>query len=301
MMVEAWRNAAVLGGLGGLLLILAQVRRAWGWLPAGAIGGVGVALFLGALAPSWALSSLASDAPWPLACALAVWMAHADSAWLRVRAWPMVVLVTALFGDRFVALGLALSEPDPSRRARLVIAASGASLMGVSSGAAPLVLGWGGPESVGMGFLLAAVGFTGGAGPIERVRPDVRAAVRALLVPLLGAIVVWLAILSGALEQVATALEQVPLLSTAHGDLMVYGGAVVGGAVGDEGLLALCAREIELRALSMRGDVLPVAIRAGLAVGGGLPLLLLSGSRLRVGVPLWLLQVALVAVWLGLR
>ncbi|MDP2306343.1 MAG: hypothetical protein Q8P18_09980 [Pseudomonadota bacterium] len=301
MMVEAWRNAAVLGAISGLWMALAQLRRAWGWLPAGVIAGVGAALFLGALAPSWALSSLVADAPWLGAIALAIWGAHAESAWLRVRAWPMVVLATALLGDRFVAVGLALAEPDPSRRARLVIAASGASLIGVTSGAAPLVLGWGGPEFVGMGFVLAAVGFVGGSGPIERARPDVGAAWKALVVPLLGAVVVWLAILSGALELVATALEQVPLLATPHGDLLVYAGAVVGGAFGDEGLLALCAQQIEFRALSVRGDTLPIAIRAGLAVGGGLPLLLLTGSRLRVGLPLWLLQLLLVTVWLLLR
>ncbi|MES2638280.1 MAG: hypothetical protein V4850_02330 [Myxococcota bacterium] len=301
MMVEAWRNAAVLGGLTGLLMVLAQLRRLWGWLPAGVIAGVGVAIYLGALAPSWALSSLAADAPWVSAFLLAVWAAHADSAWLRVRAWPLVVLLTAVFGDRFVAMGLAVAEPDPSRRARLVIAASGASLVGVTSGAAPLVLGWGGPEFVGMGLVLALVGFVGGGGAVERAPPTWSAVRRAMVVPMLGAIVVWLAVLSGALELIATGLEQVPLLATAHGDLMVYAGAVVGGAIGDEGLLALAAREIELRALSLRGDTLPVAIRAGLAVGGGLPLLLLSGSRLRVGLPLWLVQIGLVTAWLSLR
>ncbi|MDP2317308.1 MAG: hypothetical protein Q8P41_30775 [Pseudomonadota bacterium] len=300
-MIEAWRNAAVLGGITGLLVMLAQVRRLWSWLPALVIAGLGVALFLDALAPNWALSSLLADAPWGAAIVLAIWAAHADSGWLRVRAWPAAVLATAVFGDRFVAVGLALAEPDPARRARLVIAASGASLVGVTSGAAPLVLGWGGPEFVGMGLLLAGVGFVGGGGPVVRAPPDRRLAARALLVPLLGAVVVWLAMLSGVLELIATGLEQVPLLALPRGDLLVYGASVVGGALGDEGLLALIAREIELRSLSMRGDALPVALRAGLAVGGGLPLLLMSGSRLRVGVPLWLLQVGMVTAWLWLR
>lgn len=301
MMIEAWRNAAVLGGFTGLLIVLAQLRPLWSWFPAAVILGVGLAFLLEVLVPSWALSSLLADAPWAPAVLLALWAAHADSTWLRVRAWPLVVLVTAVFGDRFVAMGLAIAEPDPARRARLVVAASGASLIGVTSGAAPLVLGWGGPEFVGMGLVLAAVGFVGGGGPVERVPLNWCAARRAMLVPMLGAIVVWLAMLSGALELIATGLEQVPLLATARADFLVFAAAVVGGAFGDEGILAMVAQQIELRALSMRGDTLPVVIRAGLAVGGGLPLLLLSGSRLRVGLPLWLLQIGLVTVWVWLR
>ena len=123
----------------------------------------------------------------------------------------------------------------------------------------------------------------------------------AALVPLLGAGIVWLAILGGALELVATGLEHVPLLAMARGDLLVFGSAVFAGAVGDEGVFALVVREIQLRGLSLRGDTLPMALRAGLAVGGGLPLLLLTRSRLRVGLPLWLLQIGLVTTWLWLR
>jgi hypothetical protein len=300
-MIDAWRNAAVLGGITGVLLVLAQIGRARNWLPACFIAGVGVAIYLGALAPSWALSSLLADAPWLGACLLALWAANAESGWLRVRSWPAVVLATALFGDRFVALGLAAAEPDPARRARLVVAASGASLIGLTSGAAPLVLGWGGPEAVGIGVLLAGVGFAGGGGAPEWRAPNLKLAGTAALVPLLGAGIVWLAILGGALELVATGLEQVPLLAMARGDLLVFGSAVFAGAVGDEGVFALVVREIQLRGLSLRGDTLPMALRAGLAVGGGLPLLLLTRSRLRVGLPLWLLQIGLVTTWLWLR
>ncbi len=301
-MIEAWRNAAVLGAISGLLVAMSQLRRSWTWFPVAVLAAVGAALYLDALAPTWAASSLVADAPWSFALLLALWSAHAHSGWLRVRGWPAVVLVTALLGDRFVALGLAAAEPDPARRARLVIASSGASLLGFTSGAAPLVLGWGGPEFVAMGLLLAGVGFVGGGGGVPTRAPaDLRAAAAALIVPLCGAVVVWIAVLGGVLEFAATGLEMVPFLATPHGDLLVYAAAVVGGAIGDEGLFALLTREIELRALSLRGDTLLVALRAGLAVGGGLPLLLLSGSRLRVGLPLWLLQIGMVTTWLWLR
>lgn len=298
--VEAWRNAALLGGIVAVLAMVGQIRAARAWFPALVLAGVGAAFWLEALAGSWLLSSLRADAPWGSALLLAMWAVHGDSRWLRARSWPAVVLAAALLGDRFVAMGLALCEPDPARRARLVVAASGASLVGWTSGAAPLVLGWGGLECVGVGLVLAALGYSG-AGDFGRVAPDTRAAVAAAVVPVFGAVVTWLAIVGGALEVLADGLEGIPLLAMPRGDLLVYGGAVLAGAFGDEGLFALLARETELRALSLRGDAIPTSLRAGLAVGGGLPLLVLTGSRLRVGVPLWLAQVGVVTAWLYLR
>lgn len=298
--VEAWRNAAVLGGIVAVICLLAQVRAVRPWLPALVIAGLGAAFGLGAAHKDWFLGSLADDAPWGSALLLAAWTAHGDTRWLRARSWPVVVLATALLGDLFVAMGLALCEPDPARRARLVIAASGASLIGWTSGAAPLVLGWGGLECVAVGLALAAVGFVPG-GDFGRAAPDVRAGAKALVVPVLGAVVAWLAIAGGTLELLADGLEKIPLLWIPRGDLLVYGGAVLAGAIGDEGLFALLARETELRALSLRGDEVPMALRAGLAVGGGLPLLVLTGCRLRVGVPLWLAQVGGTLAWLSLR
>jgi hypothetical protein len=298
--VEAWRNAAVLGGITVILTFFAQVRGAWRWFPALVIAAVGAGFALDVLAPEWVAASLLADAPWMAAGLLAVWCAHADSRWLRARSWPAVVLAAALFGDRFVALGLALAEPDPGRRARLVLAASGASLIGVTSGAAPLILGWGGIEAVVVGLVLAAIGFVAG-GDVGTTKPDLRAAAPAVAVPLLGAVVTWVAITSGALELVATGIEGLPMLAMPRGDLLLFAGATLAGALGDEGLFALLAREVELRALSVRGDTVATALRAGLAVGGGLPLLLLTGSRLRVGVPLWLAQVGVVVAWLFFR
>ncbi len=301
-MIEGWRNAAVLGALAVLLMGLAQLPRAWRFLPLGAAVGVGVAAYLGALAPAWALDSLVADAPWLGTLALVIWTMHAESTWIRARSWPAAVGLGAVLGDRFVAAGLVLGEPDTGRRARLVLAASGASLMGFTSGAAPLLLGWGGLECVGIGLVLAAIGFVGGSAPALPVsRPPLRTLLTAGIVPMCGLFIVWFGMLGGGLEAVATGLERLPLEAYSHSHLLVFAGSILGGGIADEGILALCAREIQLRALSLRGDDAVMAIRAGLAVGGGLPSLVLTGSRLRVGLPLWLLQVGVVATWLFLR
>lgn len=299
-MIEAWRNAALLGAFAGALAVLGQIPRLRPFFPLFLLTGAGLALYLKALDPQWAASSLGADAPWLAAGLLAAWSLHAETAWLRARAWPLVVLLAAIFGDRFVALGLAVAEPDPARRAKLVIAASGASLCGVTSGAAPLLLGWGGVEALVVGLLLAAFGFTPGGGTVERVAPGPKA-LWALIVPIGGAVACWLAILGGGLELVATGLEQIWLLPFPHGDLVAYAAAVLGGVIGDEGLFALYAREILARGLSLTTDEVSMALRAGLAVGGGLPLLVFTGSRLRTGLPLWLLQVVTAAAWLYFR
>ena len=126
-MIEAWRNAAVLGAIAGALAVLGQFPRLRTFFPAFLLVGVGAGFYLKALDTHWAMSSLAADAPWLAVALLAAWTLHTETAWLRARTWPLVVLLAAIFGDRFVALGLAVAEPDPARRARLVLAASGAS------------------------------------------------------------------------------------------------------------------------------------------------------------------------------
>jgi hypothetical protein len=300
-MTEAWRNAAVLGAIAAVLVPIAQRRGAWRYLPVLVLASLAAAWKLGALLPSWALSSLVADAPWMSAFALAAWSANADAAWIRARSWPQVVLLTALFGDRFVAIGLAATEPDPARRARLVLAASGASLLGITSGAAPLALGWGGWEAVGLALVLAAVGFAPGGGAFERAVPAPTAVLSAVVVPLCGAFIAWLLMLGGGIELIATALEQIPYVALPHAGMLVLGASTVGGALGDEGILGIVAHEIQLRALSLRGDDAVAAMRAGLAVGGGLPLLFLTRSRIATGLPLWLVQVGLVALWFWFR
>jgi hypothetical protein len=299
-MIELWRNAAVLGAM-ALGASVVGASRGWRWTPAAVLCVVGAAFALRVLSPAWVVESLLADAPWMAAAVLAVWSLNAGAGWLRPRAWPLVVLTAAVFGDRFVALGLAAVEPDPSRRARLVLAASGASFIGPAAGAAPLILGHMGVQAVGVGILLALVGFTRGGGDLGARSPDLRGALEGLVLPLCGALITWLAMAGGALEFAATGLEWLPNYWIPRGDLVAFAAAAFAGAIGDEGMLALCFREVQLRALSLRGDEIPLALNAGLAVGGGLPLLLLTRARLSVGLPLWLAQVGVVATWLYLR
>lgn len=299
-MIELWRNAAVLGSMALGISVVAG-SRGWRWTPVALVAAIGAAFALQVLSPVWALESLVRDVPWATAGVLALWSAHAGAGWVRPRAWALVVLAAAVFGDRFVALGLAAVEPDPGRRARLVIAASGASFIGPAAGAAPLVLGHMGVESVVIGVLLALVGYTRGGGEIGLRAPDIRGALGGLLVPFCAALTTWLAIAGGALDAVAMLLEELPKYWIPRGDLVAYAAAVLGGAIGDEGLLALNVRESLLRALSLRGEEIPLALNAGLTVGGGLPLLLVARARLSVGLPLWLAQVGVVATWLYLR
>ncbi len=293
-MPELWRNAIVLGSAAVIIAAVAAFPR--GRILVLVLVGVGVAAAFGldVLDPAWALGSLGRDAPWTGALILAAWSLHAGTRWTQPRAWWSVVLTAALLGDVFVALGLAVCEPDPRRRARLVLAASGASLIGVTGGAAPLLLGWGGIEVAALGALCAAVGFVGG-GDGARVRPSFEAG--RVLVPVLGAVATWLVIAGGGLEFAAMGLESLPIVEPRFHRVVVAGAGALAGVVGDEGVMALYAQGTLDRALSLRTDETRQLLLAGLAVGGGLPLLLLTRSSLRVGLPLWAVQVLLLLLW----
>lgn len=292
-MPELWRNAVGMGAVAAILAVLAQLPRARVSMPVILLAGGGLAVFWKILDPAWALGSLGRDTPWAGATLLALWSLHAGSGWARPRAWWAVVGLAALFGDLFVALALAVAEPDPRRRARLVLAASGASVIGLG-GAAPLVLGWGGGSVAVLGLVCAAVGFTPGGGT-ERAAPS--AAPGRVLVPLLGAVGVWLAIAGGAIEFLALGLERLPVVLPRVHTLAVAVGAAAAGAVGDEGVLALAADAALDRGFSLRDDSTRQALVAGLGIGGGLPLLVLSRSSLKVGLPLWAVQLLLLAGW----
>ncbi|MFZ5479596.1 MAG: hypothetical protein ACOZNI_22715, partial [Myxococcota bacterium] len=173
---ELWVNAAAMGAVGLAGAVVATIRPARLGVVLVALLAVAGAALRGMLDRGWAIDSLIHDAPWAAALGLAAWAAVGGAGWLRARSWPAVVVATALFGDALVAVGLAAGEPDPGRRARLVLAASGASMIGVTSGAAPLLLGWGGVEAVGLGIVLAIVGWARGAGGVERGAPDGRGA-----------------------------------------------------------------------------------------------------------------------------
>lgn len=300
-MIEAWRNGLIFGGAGVAAAALAQARGAWKGLPVVLIGLGALAFGAELVDRAWLAESLLLDAPWAAAAALALWAAQARTGWLRARSWPMVVLLTALFGDALIAVGLAAVEPDATRRARLVIAASGASLLTRTGGASSLLLGWGGWEAVGLGVALAAVGWVGGGRGQEYARPELRVVIAGLLVPLGAAVLAWFVIVGGAADLAARGLESLPLQRPRDYPIVALLGSIGCGTVGDEGVMALLAREVQLRALSIRGDWLAASMRVGLAVGGGLPLLVLTRSRLRVGIPLWLAQAGLAVLWCFLR
>ncbi len=297
-MPEPVLNALILGILGVLVSIAMHLWRRpllWVWtLPVGLL--VGAALKL--VDSRWALTSMLADPPWRSALILGVWWLIARSGLIRTNRWSSVVLAAALVGDEAVAIGLSLAEPDTARRARLVLAASGASLIGPAGGAASLVLGWAGVPAMGLGLALAIVGFCAPAPESATARPSWGpAALTAPLSALAVAIVVWWWTLSGALEFVAVGLELLPMRLPGSEPLAVLGGGVLAGALLQEGVAAVGVQEVLSRTLDVSTEAYRLAATVGLAVGGGLPLLLLSGSRLRTGVGIWALQVAITLVW----
>lgn len=269
---------------------------------AGIVAGVGVVAAVRDLfAADWVLLSLLRDLPWGAVAALAAWSALGRSGALASRRWLGVVVLSVVAGDLLAAMGLSLVEPDARRRARLVLAASGASLIGVTSGASALLLGWGGLPMVALGLLLAAVGAArGGEGPlVERTpgAPLARGSAWGVGLALAAGVLVWLAMVANTTEILAERIEALPLDWPGHARGISFVAGLLGGALGDEGAAALLAREVAARSLSVKGAWAVDAVRAGLAIGGGLPLLVLTRSSLRVGVPLWLVQVLLGVGW----
>ena len=286
------RNVMAVGTIVGLAGLAAQLRVGRFLVPLLLLGGAGVAAYLKVLGPEFAIDSFVHDAPWVGAAILAAWTFHARIGWVRATSWPAVVLLTALFGDVFTAMVLAHAEPDPSRRARLVVAASGASLCGRTSGEAALILGAGPWQVMVLGLVLAAVGFVTG-GQVRWGDATPKAGIGPAWVALVFGAGVWLLTLVYAGEGLATALEQARLYLPGLDKLAVGGGAIVTGMFLQEGGAALFLQSALDRALSLRGDSVREAMLVGLSIGGGLPLLIATGSRLRVGIPLWLVQVAM--------
>lgn len=290
------------GGAVGVTALLLQIRRAQALLPLLTLAAVGVALWRGVLDAQWIASSLRLDPPWMLALLWALWVAQARSGWLRVEGWGGTVAAALIAGDLAAATSLVTSEPDPARRARLVLAASGASLIGLG-GAASLLMGWGGPRLAALGIVLALTGFVPGPTRIALQRPAPRqigiAAATALSVAICAALLVWLAAACHLLEFAALQIEPLPNRFPSLVRPLALLPAILLGIVTDEGAGALGAQAVLDRAFNIQGDWARQMSVAGLAVGGGLPLLLLSRSSLRVGLPLWALQVGLTILWAG--
>lgn len=293
--VMALAAFALVGGL------VARARRGPVLVPIVALLGIAACFPLHVLVAGFAGESFVYDIPWGLAALLAAWAFHAHSGWLRTRSWVGTVLLSAIFGDLFVASGLVSAEADPARRARLVLAASGASLLGVTSGELVLGLGHGSPAVLGLGLVLGLVGFVPGGGFVVRAAPSWRAAGLAAWVTLWTAPLVWLLVLSGDADYLATALETARLQLPGWDVFAAGAGALVATALAHEGGMALFASETLARALSLRGDGIREALLVGGSVGSGLPMLLVTRSRLRVGLPLWMLQVGLGMAFLWYR
>ncbi len=302
MEVPAVRNAVAIGVAGFVLLLLGRLTRAHLWLPIGLVAAAGLALGLQALHPAFLLESLVHDPPWSAALLLAAWSALGASGMVRARSWWAVVLVAALLGDVLVAAALSLCEPDDRRRARLVMAASGASLVGPFSGATAVALGWGGLPVAALGLVLALVGFArGGERPAFNRELDRKALVGPALVPVWFALVTWLFMLGGVPDFAAMGLENLPIVLPGQGAPWVGAVAAILGGLGAEAGVALLAGDILLHATQLRGDWAETAMRVGIAVGGGLPLLLATRSRVTVGLPLWTAQVLLALGFLAWR
>ncbi len=292
--LPVFRNALVLGAIGCLALLLGRTRRAELWLPIYIVAAAGVAMGIRALHPAFLVESLRNDPPWATAALLSGWCVLAATGLVRARAWWAVVLASALLGDLLVATGLALCEPDDKRRAKLVLAASGASLVGPASGATALALGWGGWPLAGLGLALAAVGFApGGERPEFKAEFAPRQVLGTALVPLWLALVTWLFMLGGVPDLGASYLEQLPVTLPGRAPVAAAAVAAIVGGLGVEPGVALFAQDLLRHATQLRGDWAPDALRIGVAVGGGLPMLFLTRSKLTVGIPLWVAQVLL--------
>ena len=295
-------DTALVGSAVGLVALLLPIRRLEPIIPVLVLVAAGIAFWRGVLAPTWALSSLGMDAPWGLALLWGLWAAQARAGWLRAGGWGGAVIGGAIVGDLTTATALVAGEPDPARRARLVLAASGASMIGVG-GAAALILGWGGPRAVLLGVVLALVGFAPGPMFLSAKHPERGQVGLALAASasaaLCVAILVWLAAASHLLEFAALQVEPLPNRFPGWVRPLAMLPAVALGALTDEGAGAIAAQAILDRAFNLQGDWARQMSVVGLSVGGGLPLLVLTRSSLRVGLPLWLAQVAVAAAWVA--
>ncbi len=293
--------AIVMGGLGAIGGMVARLRAAWWALPIVVLAALGVAFSAHAMRWDFMWASILWDAPWRSGLPLAVWCAFGASGAVRTTSWAGVVVATALLGDVAVATGLALAEPDPSRRARLVLAASGASLVGPWSGATMLTLGHGGLEMSVLGLALALIGYASGRGENRLVRPSWALAWPAGAVVVSVTLLVWLMAAGSVADFASFGLEGLAPLLPGRATEWVGFLAALAGAVVYEPAAALFLEHTLSLATQLRGTWTVDALRIGVSVGAGLPMLLLSGARIRVGLPLWVLQVCLAVGYLAVR
>lgn len=307
-MIEAARNAVVMGIATGVLGVAALHRRAALAVPVLCAAAAGTAYGIGCLDLRWALDSLGHDVPWLAGAGLAAWAALGGCGVVRAGAWLPAVAVTLLAGDALAASGVALAVEDRRRRAALVLACSAASAAGRLSGATTLLLGWPGAEVAVLCLGLSLVGLLPvGAAAAARApaisfhRPVARAMARPAILAVAAALGAWFLALGGSADIVAYHVEQLPIELPGRASLLVGAGGAALGALVDEGFAAMAGREVLLDALALRGSWVRDALVLGISVGGGLPLLWVTRSSFRVGVPLWATQVAIAMAWLWSR
>lgn len=298
-------NAALFGGATLLLALLAQFPRAAAVYPLFVVGALWLGFQQGVLHPAWASASLLADAPWALVAPvvalqvglvlLGPWMLR----WSPLRLVWFAAASPVVAGHPRARALLDAVAPDRVRRAVAVLFASGLTV------ALPVISPAAGATGL-RGSLLAASGAIAVpalAWLLTLRRPPVAASpapayprsgplVAVLFTVPLAAVVVWLAIASGAVEWYAYGLEQsivyLPRITVAG---VTFSGALL-GLLGEEGLGGVIVNEGLARALALRGDAVPQMLAVGLAVGSGLPALLATRSSLRWGLPLWFAQVA---------
>lgn len=297
-----FENAVALGSIASLGLVLARLRTALVGLPLLLVVLIGYAFMLRVLHPDFIVDSLIHDVPWVRAGILGIFCALGATGMVRTTSWFTTVLGAAMIGNVAIAAGLALAEPDDSRRARLVVANTGAALLSPWSGVTPLALGYGGLELAALGLGLAAVGLVrGGSNVPTFARPNLREGARTLSLFVWLAGLAWVSALSGVPDLAASGIESLPPMIPGHATVWIGAFAAVLGAIGYEPAVAMVAADVLDHASQLRGTWAADAIRVGLSVGAGLPILMLTRCKLRVGLPLWLAQVCLALGYLWMR
>jgi hypothetical protein len=307
-MIEAARNAVVMGSFTAAAAMAAHSRYAAWAVPVLCAGALGTAFAIGCLDTRWVLDSLGHDVPWVVGAGLIAWVALGASGVVRAGAWLPAVAVTVVAGDVLAAAGVALAVEDRRRRAALVLACSGASAAGRVSGATTTLLGWPGAEVAVVALLLSLVGLLPLGAPaaarspaLSFHRPSTRAMVRPAIVALGAALGAWFLALGGAADVAAYHLEKLPMDFPGQASLWVGGVGAAMGALLDEGFVAMAGREVLLDALAVRGSWARDALVLGASVGGGVPLLWITRSSWAVGFPLWVVQVGVALAWLWTR
>lgn len=291
----------VMGGLGAVGLLLANVRGAWAWLSAWVLLMAGFAWWNKALAWPSLAESLVYDVPWATVALVAMWTAVGASGVFRPARFLAVALGAACFGSLAACLGLVVAEPDAGRRARLVVAASGAALLTPWGSPASLALGGASSELTALGVVLALVGFTRGGAATRWSPPDWVAVRNMSLLLVWVVLLVWLMRHGGVPDFLATGLEGLSARLPGRSTLWLGTVASIVGSLVHPAGAALVGGLVVDHATQVRGTWALDALKVGLTVGAGLPALLLTRSRLSVGLPLWVLQVLIAVAFLAAR